>query len=322
MLKKIVKKRMILMAAVLFAVSLMYFLPKEKLYTLDSIKEEVTYVDEQVNKEVIYMLDKNNMLGRTEVVVNQTEIVNKAKELLEILINDSKSEDKIPSGFKGILPSDTKINSLTYDNKMIKVDFSKELLDIDQKYEQKMVEAIVYTLTSIDEVEQIIIYVDGEILTTLPKTGIHLPSTLDKHYGINKSYDITTYKNVNPVTIYYVNKYNDQTYYIPVTKYVNDDREKIKIIVEELASSATYNSNLMSYLNQNTELLANKQEEDSLFLTFNQYILNDMNERNILEEVIYTISLSVAANYDVKEVIFQVDDQEIYKSVIKTIENS
>ena len=78
----------------------------------------------------------------------------------------------------------------------------------------------------------------------------------------------------------------------------------------------------MSYLNSNTELLATKQDMDSLFLTFNEYIFNDINEKNILEEVIYTISLSVEANYDVKEVVFQVNDQEIYKSVIKTIENS
>lgn len=322
MLTKILKKRIILTTAVLFAISLMYLLPKEKLYTLDNVKEELVYVEEDLNKEVIYMLDDNNMLGRTEVVINQNEIVDKAKELLEVLINDGKNESKIPNGFRGIIPGDTKINSLTYDNNLIKVDFSKELLNVQKKYESKIVEAIVYTLTSIKEVDKVIIYVDGEILTKLPKSGFNLPSTLDKSYGINKNYDLTSYKNVNQVTIYYISKYNDETYYVPVTKYLNDDRDKIKIIIEELASSSSYNSNLMSYLNSNTELLATDQDVDSLFLTFNEYIFNDMNEKNILEEVIYTISLSVEANYDVKEVVFQVDNQEIYKSVIKTIENS
>lgn len=322
MLTKILKKRVILATAVLFALSLMYLLPKEKLYTLDNVKEELVYVEDSVDKQVIYMLDQNNMIARTTVAIDQTEVASKAKELLEVLISNDKNENKIPSGFKGIIPSDTKINSLSYDNNLIKVDFSKDLLDVDEKYEEKMIEAITYTLTNIDGVEKIIIYVDGEILTKLPKTGLNLPSTLDKSYGINKKYDLTSYKNVNQVTIYYINKYNDETYYVPVTKYLNDDREKIKIIIEELASSSTYNSNLMSYLNSNVELLATKQEVDSLFLTFNEYIFNDMNERNILEEVIYTISLSVEANYDVREVVFQVDNQEIYKSVIKTIENS
>ena len=177
-----------------------------------------------------------------------------------------------------------------------------------------------YTLTSIENVKMVIIYVEGDILTKLPKTGINLPSTLDRSYGINKEYDLQSYKNVNQVTIYYVGKYNDDTYYIPVTKYLNDDRDKIKIIVDELASSSLYTTNLMSFLNSNTKLLATEQEVDSMFLTFNSYIFSDMSERNVLEEVIYTISLSVGDNYDVKEVVFEVEDQEIYKSVIKTIE--
>ena len=39
-----------------------------------------------------------------------------------------------------------------------------------------------------------------------------------------------------------------------------------------------------------------------------------------MEEVIYTICLSVGDNYDVDEVIFMVGDAEITKSVIKTLE--
>ena len=76
----------------------------------------------------------------------------------------------------------------------------------------------------------------------------------------------------------------------------------------------------MSYLNGNISLLATEQELDSLSLVFNNYLFNDANSKNILEEVIYSISLSVGDNYDVQEVIFEVNDEEIYKSVIKTIE--
>ena len=107
-----------------------------------------------------------------------------------------------------------------------------------------------------------------------------------------------------------------------MTKYLNDDREKIKIIVDELASSYLYNSNLMSYLNSNTTLLSSEITDDTLSLVFNQYIFSDQTTKNILEEVIYTIGLSIGVNYDVKQVVFNVDNQEIYKSVIKTLENS
>ena len=101
---------------------------------------------------------------------------------------------------------------------------------------------------------------------------------------------------------------------------MNDDRDKIKIIVEELTSSSVYNSNLMSYLNSNTKLLAVEETIDKLDLNFNSYIFNNYDEKSILEEVIYTIGLSVRDNYDVKEVNIYVENEEIIKSVLKTIE--
>ncbi len=321
MVKRICQKKIILSSAVLFALLLLYLIPKQQLSMLENIPSRVEYVDQMAEKSTIYLLDPNDMVARTKVVMDaDADIETKARNLLNILIQNGEGESKVPSGFRAVIPSDTKVLSIHYENNLIKVDFSKDILEMKKENEEKVIEAIVYTLTSIEDVKQVIIYVEGDILTKLPHTGINLPSTLDRSYGINKEYDLQSYKDVNQVTVYYIGKYNDETYYVPVTKYLNDDREKIKIIVDELASSKLYTTNLMSYLNSNTKLLATEQEVDSLFLTFNSYIFNDMNERNILEEVIYTISLSVGDNYDVREVVFNVEDQEIYKSVIKTIE--
>lgn len=317
MLKKICIKKIILVSATLFAISLLYLLPKEEQLEIIS---EVEYID-NTEKSVIYLLNDNNYLCRTKVTISNNVINIKAKELLETLIKDGKNENKITNGFKSIIPSDTKINSINFENNLIKVDFSKELLNVKRDYEEKIIESIIYTLTSIDEIKQVIIYVDGEILTKLPQTGINLPSTLDRSYGINKETYITTYKDVNKVTVYYLSKNEDETYYIPVTKYMNDNREKIKIIVDELASSYMYSSNLMSFLNSNIELLAAEKELDTLFLVFNEYIFTDMDTRNILEEVIYTINLSIIDNYDVKEVVYKVNDEEIYKTDLKILEN-
>ena len=313
MLKRMFIKKIILIIAILFTIGLLYLLPNDSKLNL---KEEVEYIDNSILTSVAYLLDENDYLVRTKVVVSSNEVLTKSKELVEALILGR--DDKIPNGFKGVIPEGTKINSISFNNGLIKIDFSKELLDLKINKEEKMIEAIVYTLTSIKEVENIIIYVEGEILTKLPKSNINLPSTLDRSFGINKEYDIDNYKDVNKVTIYYLNKNH---YYVPVTKYVNDDREKIKIIIDELASSYIYNSNLMSYLNSNTKLLATEQELDSLFLVFNDYIFSDMTTNNILEEVIYSISLSIKDNYDVKEVVFEVGDKEIYKTTMKTLEN-
>ncbi len=320
MLKKMFTKKLILIMAVTFSLTLVCLIPNDS--SKLNAKQELKYVDKEVAKSVAYLLDSNNYLARTMVVTSNAKIEEKARELMEILIKDGKGESKIPNGFRSLISSETKINSVHYNDGLIKIDFSSELLDTNIEQEEKIIEAIVYTLTSIENVDKVIIYVDGDILTKLPKTGITLPSTLDKSYGINKEYDISSYKNINKVTVYYVSKYNDNTYYVPVTKYLNDEREKIKIIVDELASSYLYNSNLMSYLNSNTTLLSSEITDDTLSLVFNQYIFSDQTTKNILEEVIYTIGLSIGVNYDVKQVVFNVDNQEIYKSVIKTLENS
>ena len=98
-------------------------------------------------------------------------------------------------------------------------------------------------------------------------------------------------------------------YYVPVTKYVNDDREKVNIIVEELASSYIYESNLMSFLNSNVSLLEYEEKENIMSLNFNDYLF-DGNDK-VLEEVLYSIAYSVFDNYDVSMVSFEVNGEII-----------
>ena len=319
MLRKIYLKKILISVAALFALFLIYLIPSD-IDKLENVKEEIIYVDSSVDMNSIYLIDSYNMVGLTNVMVSGDDIESKAKDLIETLINDGSNQDRIPNGFKSIIPTDTKILSLKLENNIIKIDFSKDILDIEESLEEKMISSIVYTLTSIDGVDGVIIYVEGNILNKLPKSNITLPSTLDRSFGINKEYDITSSKNINSVTTYFINKNSNGYYYVPVTKYMNDDREKITIVIEELGSSTIANTNLMSFLNSNTKLLSVEHSVDTLSLNFNESIFNDLDTREILEEVIYTISLSISDNYDVKEVIFNVNNEEIYKSVLKSIE--
>ena len=315
MLKKKMIRKIIISTSALFALFLIYLIPNEEL----DIKQSLEYVELEVATNSIYLLDDYNYLGKAEVVVNSQTTEDKVKELVEVLINGGGGENKIPNGFKSILPSETKILSVKYEDNLIKIDFSKDLLNISKDLEEKMIEALIYTITSVDEVEKVIIYVEGNILTKLPQTNITLPSTLDRNWGINKTYDFTNTKDINQVTIYYLNKHNDDYYYVPVTKYLNDNRDKIKIIIDELTSTSTYNTNLLSYLNSNTEILAIEEQPDILELTFNSYIFSDVENKDILEEVVYTICLSVKDNYDVSEVVIKTENEEILKTVLKEI---
>lgn len=314
MIKKHILKKFVITSAIIFSVFLMCLFPSSK---LSNVKQELEYEDLNVNHEHIYLLDKYNYLARTSVVVYSEDIEQKAKELLYTLIKESSNENKIPSGFKSIIPSNTEIKNIEYKNNIIKVDFNSALLDVNEQMEEKVIEAIIYTLTSIDNVDKVIIYVEGKILTKLPKTKINLPSILDRNYGINKKYNLSSYKDINKVTIYYLNEYNDKYYYVPVTKYVNDNKDKLDIIIDELQGS---DNSLISFLNNNTILLNKQINGKKATLTFNDEIFDDKDNRSIKEEVKNSISLSVKENYDIDEVTIKNKDTEICKTVVKSIE--
>ena len=317
MLKRISVRKITLATFTLFVLLLMYLLPNN---TKDlKIPQTEQYVNlDTTNMHEIYLLDKNNYIARTTISYvnsNDKSIESKAQELIEAMIIGGKKESLIPNGFKAIIPVDTKILSIKFDNGTLKIDFSNDFLDINEEYEEKMIESLCYTLTSIKEVKGILIYVEGNLLTELPKSKKFLPTILDRNFGINKVFNITSIKNVEPVTIYYINKYNDNYYYVPVTKYLNNNEDKVKIIIEELAGTPTYEHNLMSFLNSNTKLLQYEIKDKQMKLEFNNYLIDDIDKMNILEEVKYTISLSIKDNFDVDEVIFYVDNKEITKTV-------
>ena len=319
MLKNMTIKRVSLATILLFICALFALFPSSKNYKVDlTNKESIEYTNDNSTHE-IYLINKDNYVARTNVLLNEDDTEKKIRTLLEYLIIDGKKESNIPNGFRSIIPSGTEIISVDLNEGILKINFSKELLETNEVLEEKMIEAIVYTLTSIKEVEGIMIYVEGELLTVLPKTKTNIPTILNRDFGINKVYDIVDTHDITKTTIYYTGENNDNYYYIPVTKIDNSGKDKIKVIIDELSSGPTYQGNLMSFMNLNTKLVDYEIKDRSMYLVFNDYILDNIS-KNVMEEVIYTICLSVGDNYDVDEVIFMVGDAEITKSVIKTLE--
>lgn len=319
MLKDMTLKKVALATILLFICFLFVIFPKEENTINLEGKESIEYTNNYTTHE-IFMVNKDNYVARTNVLLEEDEIESKIRGILEYLIIGGKKESSIPNGFRSIIPAGTEILSVEIQDKLLKIDFSKEILEIDEKLEEKMLESIVYSLTSIEEIEGILIYVEGNLLTVLPKTNTILPNILTRDIGINKEYDITSTKDITKTTIYYVSKNNHSYYYVPVTKVDNSNSDKVKIIIDELTTGPLYEDNLMSFINLNTELLNYELKDNNMYLTFNNSILNNLEEKSILDEVISSISLSISDNYDVNEVIFLIGDEEITKSVIKTHE--
>lgn len=318
MIQRMLYKKIAVATSLLLVILMLYLIPSNK--NEIKMEERLEYV---YPKEIdtIYLLDSYDKISRTEISVNKDDEIEKVKELMEGLTINGRKQDKIPNGFKGVLPIGTKVIDASLKEGILRINLSKEFNNIKINMEEKAIEAITYTLTSIEGVDKIEILVEGEKLEYLPNSKKQLPKYLDKKYGINKEYELTTLGDIDSYTVYYVMNYNEMIYYTPVTKYVNKQGEdKVKIIIDELASNLAYQSNLMSYLDNNIKLLDYEIVDNTIKLDFNEAILSDITSGKILEEVKYTIGLSLCDELKVKEVVFIVDDQEISTFSLKSIE--
>ena len=263
---------------------------------------------------VIYLLNDEGLLVQDRVLLDGSSVEEKIEKLLINLTEGSTGS--FADGLSKVIPKGTVVNNVVVGNKYVTIDFSKELLNVSEEKEKSMITAIVYSVMDLDDFLGVSILVEGKSLEEYPNSKEKINKILDKSIGINKNYDITSFNNINKVVIYYLENINDNLYYVPVTKYVNDDREKINIIIEELASSYIYESNLMSFLNSNVSLLEYEEKENIMSLNFNDYLF-DGNDK-VLEEVLYSIAYSVFDNYDVSMVSFEVNG-EIVNHIDKNI---
>jgi len=307
MLKENALRRIITATIALIIVSILYFFPNNT--SISNIKQSTTYVD--INKTPIYLINKDNYVIRTNLAIKKNDTLDYVKEIIDALTIGSDKEEYIPKNFKAIIPKNTKIIDISLDNRLLKINFSKEFLNVNKEDELKLIEALVYTLTENENIEEIMIFIENEKLLYLPQSNIKLSNTLNRSFGINKVYDITNIKDITKTTIYYIGKEEDIIYYIPVTKFDNNKNNKVEIIIEELKSSPIYETNLISYLASSVELLNYETLENQISLTFNNQIFEDFNDKNILEEVKYSISLSLKDSLNVEEVIFKVGDEII-----------
>ena len=255
----------------------------------------------------VYLLSKNDYLVRKNIYLDSDDNVLNIKKALGYLIESDNN--KYSNELMGVIPKGTKINEVICGDDLVTVDFSKEILNVSVNHEKHMISSIVYTIMDLVDVKGVSILVDGEVLRSYPNTGEVFGSVLNKSIGINNRYDITSRKDINRVILYYVDLIDEDIYYVPVTKYINDDREKVKIIIEELKSSYLSEVNLMSFLNSNVNLIDYNVENEIFFLNFDDYLFD--NNDKILEEVMYTISYSIFDNYDVNMVMFLVNGEEV-----------
>lgn len=261
--------------------------------TIPSIKTEY-----QTKLSKIYLLDDDNYL--LEVSISVKDNIN---DNIPIVFNNLK-DTRHYSGLKGLIPVNTKINNYEIKDKVLNIDFSDNLLNINDELKDKLIESIVYSYLNFKEIDKVRITINNKELNEINNS---YPNVLTRDIGINKEYSINSIKDIKKVVLYYYEEKEGNKYYVPVTKYLNSKDDKIKIIIDNLKTNYLVKTNLMSYLNDKVRI--DKYEKTNNIVTISFASILDFNDNDILEEVIYTLSNSIIESNEAVKVIFTYNDQ-------------
>ena len=287
--KEIVLKKVLLTTLSMFIILTIFTIPT--IINSNVLRTNLEIEDiSSINTNKVYLLNKDNLFVQVDLFLDYKDMDDQIKKIISYL---TVSNTETPVGLNGFIPKNTKLLNIKKDKDIIYLDFSKELLSNNIDY---TITGIVYSLLEIDTIKKISITVNNDYVKGYE-------GLLDKSIGINKSYLYNSRMNLCKVVIYYLNTVNDNNYYVPVTKYLNDKREKIEIIIDELKQS-TFSSNLISTMNPQVVLLDYKEDNNVLFLNFNDLLLDSSSDDNSIIDV---ISYSVFDNYDVNMVVFEVN---------------
>lgn len=285
----------------IFRTTLIMFLILTVFTITNESKEKVLRTNLEINnikdidKTKLYLLSNNNYLVETNVYINSDKLEDKINKIIEYLkINNNK----ISKGLKGYLLKDIKINNINLEDNNLKINFSKEFLNIKDK--KLVIEGLVYSLLNLDEINSIEVLVENNYLE-------NYEYKLNKNVGINKQYILKNRKDVNKINLYYYNKINNIEYLTPVTKYINDKRKKIEMILDELINNIP--DNLISYMDDKVKLKEYKEENDLIILKFNENFIGENKDLN--KKIINQVALTIFENYDVNTVLFQENDEKI-----------
>lgn len=307
MLKRKALKKILITSVTIVILLMIYIMPGvDKNTNVLNIKPEVQYQTTKVG--YIYLLNDNDLLVRVNVLINDTE---KKEEMIKEIINKLLNNIESPKDLKNVIPKKTRLIGVELDQKTLFINFSKDILKVDKKFQGKIIESIAYSLFEIKDIDKISIYVEEENISKYFKD---VPDLITRDYGINKMYNIRSLKDIQKVVVYYMSEIDNNRYMVPVTSYINNKEDKIKVIIENLSSSYIYQPNLISLLNSKTELINYEVTDDIMMLNFNNSIFSPTGD--VLEEVVYTISNSIFDTYDVNKIVLNVENKTI-KEVLR-----
>jgi germination protein M len=291
MIKLFSFRKIAIASLLLLLAGILYNYPEE-------INENVVKEDHQCTN--IYLINSDDYVVMSKINVSHN-IDEKVLTIINLLINGK-------GDLKGVLPENTQLLDYSIENDLIKLNFSKEFLNVSLKDEENMIISLIYSFASLDNIDKIMIFVEGEKLNELPNSHKILGLYLDKSYGINKVININSISDTKQITVYYPTEFE---YYIPVSYVLNSNEDAIDIIISYSKTNKFYNDNLSSHLDYQVKLMNYEAFENEIYLNFNEVLFDSVYDGKLKEEVKYALAYSIFDTLGVKNVVFAINSLEI-----------
>ncbi len=264
----------------------------------DDIEENV---DDVYLETVVFKDSDNELIPISINFYSEVELEADVRNRIDLM----KSEDFVSYGLYPVLNDNLEVLSAELDDGILTLNFNDELYTNND--DMRIIEAITYTMTDYENVEQLQIQIEGEDVSYLPNSIIPL-SSLTHDLGLNNFEDASPLLNQTVSVMAYQEKIVEQySYYVPTTIRIDENADILETV-----------QTILSYVNSQVHLLNANLDNGILTIELNSNILLD-NER-IDQSLENLIVLSLCTLQNVEDVDIMINDEDVRTQQTSQIE--
>lgn len=271
-------------------------------------KDEGQEEEKETVERELYLINEDGLVVPHTFSLPKEEGV--LRQSLEYLVHDGPITSMLPNGLQAVLPPGTEVDVHLTEEGVAVADFSPEFKDYDPKHEQAMLEAITWTLTQFENVEEVKFQINGYEQETMPAKDTPIGKAYSRKNGINlENGNVSDIVQSESVTLYFLSQTADETYFVPVTRRVEAEEESshLDIAMEELLKGPAANSSLYGVVREGTTLEEQVDVEgETASFVFNEELLSEQEGTAVSEEAVRAITLTATEAEGIKNVSLQV----------------
>lgn len=266
-------------------------------------------------KRKIFLVSSDNLTIPITVTLNQrTTLQQEILDVFDLLKTSSKANSKYVSGF---INDQTKINSVKLEERILELDLSEDFLT-NQYNDVNVIEALTLTFLQFDEIDEVKLYVQGELLNSY--NNVPLPTSLTENFGINT--EIIPLKdmiNKEKMVVFAKREYDQSnSYLVPVTVYVEECESVNKTFTNACLKESFTTSNLIP-LDIYQGISSNQDVSEQFNLNVNTSSLVDENYVN--KELFDLINMSLDLMNIDEVVSFTLEGESVQVDGVFELEN-